>query len=78
MNIFPKIGIPKLRTNASKVVLLYIILPGESGYEICMIIKSDNDLKHIPVFLSTAIPGSEVIKCMKDRPADGRKTLFFI
>ena len=59
-------------------MLLDIILPGESGYEICMIIKSDNDLKHIPVFLSTAIPGSEVIKHMKDTRADGRTTLFLI
>jgi len=67
-----KEGIRKLRTNASKVVLLDIrLLNDECGYEICKIIKSDNDLKYIPVYLSTAIPGFEVKKHMKETQADG-------
>jgi len=64
-------GIEELRNNVPKIVLLDIILPDLSGYDISKMIKSDNNLKHIPVFLLTAIPGSEVEKHMDDIQADG-------
>lgn len=64
-------GIQKLRNNGPKIVLLDIKLPGINGYEICKIIKSDNDLKHVPVFLLTGFPGFEVENHMEETQADG-------
>ncbi|MFW9950221.1 MAG: hypothetical protein ACFFKA_08860, partial [Candidatus Thorarchaeota archaeon] len=41
------------------------------GYDICKKIKSNQKLKNIPVFLLTAIPGSEVEKRIEEVKADG-------
>ena len=64
-------GIEELRNMNPKIVLLDIILPDYNGYEICKMIKSDSKLKQIPVFLLTAIPGSEVEKHIDETKADG-------
>lgn len=64
-------GVEELRNNIPKLILLDIILPDYSGYEICKMIKSDGKLKTIPIFLLTAIPGSEVEKHMEESMADG-------
>ena len=64
-------GLEELSNNTPKLVLLDIILPDYSGYEICKIIKSNKKLKSIPVFLLTAIPGSEVKKHLEETKADG-------
>ncbi len=64
-------GLQELKTSEPKVILLDIILPDISGYELCKMIKSDKDLKDIPVYLLTAIPGSEVAKKMEEIKADG-------
>ncbi|MFW9877765.1 MAG: hypothetical protein ACFFG0_32150 [Candidatus Thorarchaeota archaeon] len=42
-----------------------------SGYEICKMIKEHQKYKEIPVFLLTAIPGSEIEKKMSETKADG-------
>ena len=64
-------GIEELRNNTPKLVLLDIILPDFSGYEICKMIKTDNKFKDIPVIILTAIPGTEVEKHIKEIKADG-------
>ncbi|MFX1591037.1 MAG: response regulator [Promethearchaeota archaeon] len=64
-------GLEELRNNSPKVILLDIILPDYNGYEICKMIKSNNRTKNIPVFLLTAIPGSEVKKKIQETLADG-------
>jgi CheY-like chemotaxis protein len=64
-------GLEELSNNTPKLVLLDIILPDYNGYEICKIIKSNKNLKSIPVFLLTAIPGSEVKKHIDETKADG-------
>jgi CheY-like chemotaxis protein len=64
-------GLEELSNNTPKLVLLDIILPDYNGYEICKIIKSNKKLKIIPVFLLTAIPGSEVKKHLEETKADG-------
>jgi len=64
-------GLEELSNNTPKLVLLDIILPDYNGYEICKIIKSNKKLKVIPVFLLTAIPGSEVKKHLEETKADG-------
>ncbi|TXT58150.1 MAG: Signal transduction response regulator [Promethearchaeota archaeon] len=64
-------GIEELKNSTPKVILLDIILPDLSGYDICKTIKSDNDYKSIPVFFLTAIAGSEVEKKLDETKADG-------
>ncbi|TXT60201.1 MAG: Signal transduction response regulator [Promethearchaeota archaeon] len=64
-------GIEKLKHSDPKVILLDIILPDISGYEICKLIKNDKDLSETPVYLLTAIPGSEVEKKIDEVKADG-------
>ena len=64
-------GLEELRSGVPKLILLDIILPDISGYEICKMIKDHQKFKEIPVFLLTAIPGSEVQKKMSETKADG-------
>ncbi len=64
-------GIEELRVVTPKVILLDIILPDLSGYELCKMIKSEKRFENIPIFLLTAIPGSEVKKRLEDTHADG-------
>ncbi|MFW9968712.1 MAG: response regulator [Candidatus Odinarchaeota archaeon] len=64
-------GIDEIRGGAPKLILLDIILPDISGYEICKMIKEHEKYKTIPVYLLTAIPGSEVEKRMGEIKADG-------
>ncbi|MFX1281739.1 MAG: response regulator, partial [Promethearchaeota archaeon] len=64
-------GMDELRGGVPKLILLDIILPDISGYEICKIIKQSPKYKEIPVFLLTAIPGSEVEKKMDETKANG-------
>ena len=64
-------GIEELKNSRPGIILLDIILPDISGYEICKLIKSDNEYKDIPVFFLTAIAGSEVEKHLAETGADG-------
>ncbi|MEE9377157.1 MAG: response regulator [Candidatus Lokiarchaeia archaeon] len=64
-------GIEELKIRPPKLILLDIILPDISGFEICKNIKSHELLKDIPVFYLTAVPGSKVEKKMEETKADG-------
>ena len=64
-------GLDEIKNNPPKLVLLDIILPDYSGYNICKQIKSNKDLRNIAVYLLTAIPGSEVKKNLEESNADG-------
>ena len=64
-------GIEELKFKAPKLILLDIILPDISGFEICKNIKSHELLKNIPVFYLTAVPGPKVEKKMEETKADG-------
>ena len=64
-------GLEELANNPPKLVLLDIILPDYSGYNICKQIKANKDLRNIAVYLLTAIPGSEVEKNLVESKADG-------
>lgn len=64
-------GLEELRRTIPKVILLDIILPDISGYDICHTIKTDNFFKKIPVFFLTAISESEVKKNFQKYGADG-------
>ena len=64
-------GLEEISNNPPKLVLLDIILPDYSGYDICKQIKSNKEFQDISVYLLTAIPGSEVEKHLKESIADG-------
>ncbi|MGV9171794.1 MAG: response regulator [Promethearchaeia archaeon] len=64
-------GIEELKNGKPKVILLDIILPDLSGYEICQTIKSDEEYKDTPVYYLTAIAGSEVKEKLEETKADG-------
>ena len=64
-------GIEELRNATPKLILLDIILPDLSGYDLCKMIKSDKNFADIPVYLLTAIPGSEVEKNLEETKANG-------
>ena len=64
-------GLEEINNNPPKLVLLDIILPDYSGYDICKQIKSNKDLRNLAVYLLTAIPGSEVKKNLEESKADG-------
>jgi len=64
-------GLEELQRTIPKVILLDIILPDISGYDICHTIKTDNDFKKIPVFFLTAISATEVKKHLRTSLVDG-------
>ena len=64
-------ALDELNRAVPKLILLDIILPDISGYEVCKIIKSDDKFKDIPIFYITAMPESEVRKMLKDTGALG-------
>lgn len=64
-------GIEELRTAVPKIILLDIILPDLSGYDLCKMIKSEKKFEDVPIYLLTAIPGSEVKKNLGQTQADG-------
>jgi len=64
-------GLEELGRTQLKVILLDIILPDLSGFDICKTIKSDREHRNIPIFFLTAISGSEVEKHLKETKADG-------
>jgi CheY-like chemotaxis protein len=64
-------GLEELGRSKPKVILLDILLPDLSGYDICKSIKSDNAWNKIPVYFLTAFSGSEVKKHLEETKADG-------
>ncbi|MBD3256432.1 MAG: response regulator [Candidatus Lokiarchaeota archaeon] len=64
-------GIEELKNTTPNLILLDIILPDLSGYDICRTIKSNENYRDIPVYFLTAISGSEVEKQLKETGADG-------
>ena len=64
-------GIEELKRSKPKLILLDIILPDLSGFDLCREIKSNEEFKDIPIIYLTAIPGSEVEKNIAKSQADG-------
>ena len=64
-------AIELLEKKVPKLVLLDILLPDVSGYDICKKIKTDKKLKDVLVFYITAVPEAEVHSKMSETKADG-------
>ena len=50
-----EVGLEKVKSLKPDLILLDIILPGKNGFEILKKLKSDPDLKKIPVFVFSAL-----------------------
>lgn len=52
-----KKGIELAREHNPDLILLDIVMPVMDGFEVCMILKQDKELRHIPVVFLTALRG---------------------
>jgi PAS domain S-box-containing protein len=52
-------GIESARKNEPDVILLDIVMPGLDGYEVCKILKADEQLSETPVIFLTALKGDK-------------------
>ena len=64
-------ALEELQNYSPKLILLDILLPDISGYEICKEFKSKKQRKNIPVFYITAVSGYEVREKLDETGADG-------
>jgi CheY-like chemotaxis protein len=64
-------ALEELQNNTPKLVLLDILLPDISGYEICREFKSRKQRQNIPIFYITAVSGNEVREKLDETGADG-------
>ena len=64
-------GLNQLKESKPKLVLLDIMLPDIDGFEVCKQIKSNNNLKNIPVYYETAMHPDQVKNRIEETGADG-------
>src|SRR6266513_577561 len=51
-----RLGLSMIKQHKPDVVLLYLMMPGIDGFEICQRAKEDPDTRHIPIIFLTAQP----------------------
>jgi two-component system alkaline phosphatase synthesis response regulator PhoP len=50
-----KEGLEKVRAENPDLVILDVMMPEMNGYDVCVVLKADEELKKIPVILLTAV-----------------------
>ena len=50
-----KEGLEKVRAGRPDLVILDVMMPEMNGYDVCVVLKADKELKKIPVILLTAV-----------------------
>jgi len=50
-----------VKADSPDIVLLDVMLPGESGFDICKVLQADPTTAHIPVVFLTALAGGEAL-----------------
>jgi DNA-binding response OmpR family regulator len=50
-----KEGLDKVRSELPQLVILDVMMPEMNGYDVCVVLKADPELKEIPVILLTAV-----------------------
>jgi CheY-like chemotaxis protein len=63
-------ALKELKTNMPKLILLDIILPDISGFEICTEIRKNKEFDETPIIYLTAIPGFKVQEKMEKTKAN--------
>ncbi|MFX1239118.1 MAG: PleD family two-component system response regulator, partial [Promethearchaeota archaeon] len=71
------IGLEDLKKTVPKVILLGIVMPALSGYDVCKTIKSDKRYENVLLFYMSAMPPSEIEKNLRETKADGYVSLPF-
>ncbi len=64
-------ALKELKNIKPKLILLDIILPDISGYEVIKTLRFEYLYKDLPIFFLTAVPGSDVEEKAKDLKATG-------
>jgi len=60
-----------IRADAPDILLLDVLMPNIDGYEVCRILKEDDELRNIPVLLITGLDATEeIVKGFKSGAAD--------
>lgn len=67
-------GLAVARAHQPSLVISDIAMPNMDGYEMCRAIKSDPDLRHIPVLLLTGLDDPKEVLCGLDAGADNYLT----
>ena len=57
-----KEGLGKARAEEPDLVILDVMMPEMNGYDVCVVIKADQELKKIPVILLTGGPGEKTMQ----------------
>jgi two-component system, OmpR family, alkaline phosphatase synthesis response regulator PhoP len=65
------LAIEKVKAYRPDLVLLDLRIPVKDGFEVCAEIKSDEELKNIPVIFFTASSGLKIEKQIEGCRADG-------
>jgi DNA-binding response OmpR family regulator len=55
-------GIELCKDEMPDIIILDVMMPVMDGFEVCRILKSDKNLKHIPVLIMTAAHADKVIR----------------
>jgi two-component system alkaline phosphatase synthesis response regulator PhoP len=50
-----KEGLDKIRAEKPDLVILDVMMPEMNGYDVCVVLKADPELKEIPTILLTAV-----------------------
>lgn len=50
-----KEGLEKVRAGRPDLVILDVMMPEMNGYDVCVVLKADGELRKIPVILLTAV-----------------------
>jgi CheY-like chemotaxis protein len=59
-------ALEQLRQSVPDLVIIDVVMPGMSGFELCSSLKSDPDLRHIPVILISGLVNDSVISQAHD------------
>jgi class 3 adenylate cyclase/DNA-binding response OmpR family regulator len=63
-------AVEKVKQVSPDLILLDIMMPGLSGFEVCRSLKTDQEWQHVPIILITALDGADNLAAGLDAGAD--------
>ena len=64
-----RLALPAVKKNKPDVILLDLMLPHVSGFEICKAVKSDSALYKTPVIIMSTLTGAQVMERAREAGA---------